>query len=107
MYPSYVAQSVMSPTVDPGVVSLITTQSHTLEEIDREKISPVILVPWCGSYLHEWHNFLGSRPSGALGRGQKVKYHLFSILHFEFYVPDFGNFQHHPWSHSSYTYFLL
>ena len=34
---------------------------------------------WCVSYLHEWHmqrhNILGSGPPGALGRGQKVKYH--------------------------------
>ena len=34
---------------------------------------------WCVSYLHEWHmqlhNFLGPRPPGALGRGQKDKYH--------------------------------
>ena len=35
------------------------------------------------SYLHEWHmqphNFWGPCPPGALGRGQKVKYHLISI----------------------------
>ena len=37
---------------------------------------------WCVSYLHEWHmqrhHFLGPPPPpppGALGRGQKVKYH--------------------------------
>ena len=34
---------------------------------------------WCVSYLHEWHmqrhHFLGPLPPGALGRGQKVKYH--------------------------------
>ena len=35
---------------------------------------------WCVSYLHEWHmqwhKFLGPRLlGGALGRGQKVKYH--------------------------------
>ena len=34
---------------------------------------------WCVSYLHECHmhlhHFLGPRPPGAFGRGQKVKYH--------------------------------
>ena len=44
----------------------------------------VIFIPkfnqsWCVIYLHEWrmrrHNVLGPRPPGALGRGQKVKYH--------------------------------
>ena len=34
---------------------------------------------WCTSYLHEWHmqqhKLFGSPPPGALGRGQKVKYH--------------------------------
>ena len=38
---------------------------------------------WCVSYSHEWgaqHNyFFLAPPSGALGRGQKVKYHLISI----------------------------
>ena len=38
---------------------------------------------WCVSYLHEWHMhlapFFWSRPPGALGRGQKVKYHLIWI----------------------------
>ena len=38
---------------------------------------------WCVSYLHEWHmqrhNILCSRPVGAFGRGQKVKYHLILI----------------------------
>ena len=38
---------------------------------------------WCVSYLHEWHmhrsQFFWSRPPGALGRGQKVKYHLIWI----------------------------
>ena len=38
---------------------------------------------WCVSYSHEWgaqheKNFLAP-PPGALGRGQKVKYHLISI----------------------------
>ena len=37
---------------------------------------------WCVSYSHEWgvqrQNFLAP-PPGALGRGQKVKYHLISI----------------------------
>ena len=40
---------------------------------------PKINQIWCVSYLHEWHiqrhHFLGSPPPGALGRGQKVKYH--------------------------------
>ena len=34
---------------------------------------------WHVSYLHEWHmhryHFLGPHPPGAIGRGQKVKYH--------------------------------
>ena len=34
---------------------------------------------WCVNYLHVWHmhqhHFLGPRPPGASGRGQKVKYH--------------------------------
>ena len=34
---------------------------------------------WRVSYLHQWHmqrhNFFGAPPPGALGRGQKVKYH--------------------------------
>ena len=38
---------------------------------------------WHVSYLHQWHmqrhNFFGSPPPGALGRGKKVKYHKISI----------------------------
>ena len=38
---------------------------------------------WYVSYLHEWHMhlapFFWSRPHWALGRGQKVKYHLIWI----------------------------
>ena len=33
---------------------------------------------WCVSYLHEWHmhrRHFYAPPPGALGRGQKVKYH--------------------------------
>ena len=37
------AQPVMSPTADQGVVSLIPAQSHTFVEIDHEIISTVIL----------------------------------------------------------------
>ena len=49
--PGHVAQSVMclatdaSLTADPGVASLIPTQSHTFMEIDHEIISRVILLP--------------------------------------------------------------
>ena len=36
---------------------------------------------WCVAYSHEWsvHGTFFASPSGALGRGQKVKYHLISI----------------------------
>ena len=37
---------------------------------------------WCVSYWHEWgvhRQFFFAPPRGALGRGQKVKYHLISI----------------------------
>ena len=38
---------------------------------------------WRVSYLHQWHMqrhiFFGPSPPGALGRGQKVKYHKISI----------------------------
>ena len=49
--PRRVAQSVMclvtdaSLTADPGVASLILSQSHTFVEIDYEIISTVILLP--------------------------------------------------------------
>ena len=36
---------------------------------------------WCVSYSHRWsaqRNFIWPRAPGALGRGQKVKYHLIS-----------------------------
>ena len=38
---------------------------------------------WCVSYSHEWgvqRQILLAPPPGALGRGQKVKYHLISII---------------------------
>ena len=38
-----VAQSVVSPTADPGVASSIWARSHTFTENDREIISTVIL----------------------------------------------------------------
>ena len=41
--PGLVAQLVTCPTADPGVESLIPAQSHTLEVVDREIISKVIL----------------------------------------------------------------
>ena len=37
--PGPVSQSVVSPTADPGVASLIPAQSHSLVEIDHEIIS--------------------------------------------------------------------
>ena len=39
-----VAQSVASPTADPGVASLIPAWSHTIMVIDHEIISMVILL---------------------------------------------------------------
>ena len=45
--PSHVAQSVMCLTADPGVVSLISAQSHT----DHETISTAILFP---SVVSRW-----------------------------------------------------
>ena len=39
-----VAQSVASPTADPGVASSIPARSHTFVEIDHEIISTVILL---------------------------------------------------------------
>ena len=40
--PGPAAQSVASPTADPGVTSLISAWSHTLAEIEPEIISTVI-----------------------------------------------------------------
>ena len=40
-----IAQSVASPTADPGVTSLIIAWSHTFMEIDCEIISMVMLLP--------------------------------------------------------------
>ena len=37
-------------TADPGVTSLISTQSHTFVEIDHEIISMVILLPSAESF---------------------------------------------------------
>ena len=39
---------------------------------------PEFIQIWCVSYSHEWHmhqhKFFGSRPPGALGRGQKFNF---------------------------------
>ena len=49
---------------------------------------------WCVSFLHEWgvqrQIFLAPSP-GALGRGQKVKYHLISITKSisKIFIPNF------------------
>ena len=49
---------------------------------------------WCVSYSHEWganvKKFLTPHP-GALGRGQKVKYHLISITKSisKIFIPNF------------------
>ena len=61
--PGRIAQSVMCLTADPGVMSLITAQSHTFEEIDHEIISKAILLPsadsrrvvvrYKGKYVHK------------------------------------------------------
>ena len=40
-----VVQSVPRLIADPGVVSLISTQSHTFVEIDHEVFSTTILLP--------------------------------------------------------------
>ena len=42
--PSPVVQYVVSLTADPGVVSLISAQSHTFMEIDLEIFSSIILL---------------------------------------------------------------
>ena len=50
---------------------------------------------WCVSYSHEWgvqqQIFFLAPPPGALGRGQKVKYHLISITKSisKFFLPNF------------------
>ena len=50
---------------------------------------------WCVSYLHKWgaqcKNFFWAPPPGALGRGQKVKYHLISIAKSisKIFIPNF------------------
>ena len=49
---------------------------------------------WCASYSHEWgaqRNFFLASPPGALGRGQKVKYHLISITKSisKIFIPNF------------------
>ena len=54
--PGCVAQSVTclatdaNLTADPGVASLISTQSHTFVEIDHEIISMAILLPSAESF---------------------------------------------------------
>ena len=53
-----IAQSVVPPIADPGVVSSILAQSHTFAEIDHE-ISPPLAdsrrvgVSWKQKYVHE------------------------------------------------------
>ena len=50
---------------------------------------------WCVSYSHEWGAqrkiFFLAPPTGALGRGQKVKYHLISITKSisKIFIPNF------------------
>ena len=50
---------------------------------------------WCVSYSHGWgaqrKEFFFAPPPGALGRGQKVKYHLISITKSisKIFVPNF------------------
>ena len=49
---------------------------------------------WCVSYSHEWgvqQQFFLAPPPGALGRGQKVKYHLISITKSisKIFIPNF------------------
>ena len=54
--PGCVVQSVMCPTTDacltadPGIASSILDRSHTFVEIDREKLSTVILLPSTDSF---------------------------------------------------------
>ena len=49
---------------------------------------------WCVSYSHKWgaqRKFFLAPPPGALGRGQKVKYHLISITKSisKIFIPNF------------------
>ena len=49
---------------------------------------------WCVSYSHEWgvqRQLFLAPPPGALGRGQKVKYHIISITKsiLKFFIPNF------------------
>ena len=50
---------------------------------------------WCVSYWHEWgvqrQTFLLAPPPGALGRSQKIKYHLISITKSisKIFIPNF------------------
>ena len=48
---------------------------------------------WCVSYSHEWgaQRIFFAPPPGALGRGQKVKYHLISITKSisKIFIPNF------------------
>ena len=47
---------------------------------------------WCVSYSHEWGiKLFFAPPPGALGRGQKVKYHLISITKSisKIFIPNF------------------
>ena len=48
---------------------------------------------WCVSYSHEWgaRRQILAPPPGALGRGQKVKYHLISITKSisKIFIPNF------------------
>ena len=51
-------------------------------------------IVWCVSYSHEWgaqRNFFLAPPPGALGRGQKVKYHFISITKSisKIFIPNF------------------
>ena len=44
LLPGPAAQSILSPTADPGLASLIPARSHTFMEIYHELISTVILL---------------------------------------------------------------
>ena len=46
-------QSVVSLIADPGIVSLITVQPHSLVEIGREIFSTVILLPLIQEVISE------------------------------------------------------
>ena len=49
--PGPVAQSVVNPIADPGIVSWIPAQPHTFEEIDHEVFSTVHFCPY-GSFSY-------------------------------------------------------